>query len=102
MDPNTSIEIELIKYFKIMYDGEKKLDISRKVLCENEEYSPEYCFALIDTEGNNFISEIDICNFLNDQEQIDYNDKTNTTNVECYKLIRTYDSTDESHLLYEE
>ena len=64
MEPEVELEIELGKYFKLVSDGEQRLDISRRVLCEGINFDPELCFGLINVENKSYIGGLDLYNFL--------------------------------------
>ena len=60
----TEVWSKLGNYFKLIADGEQKLDVSRRVLTEGSNFDPQLCFALLDTNNNSRISGVDLFNFL--------------------------------------
>jgi len=62
-----SLEISLshlAKYLKLLAENERKLDLSRQVLCEQENFEPYLIFKLFDLENKGFITGIDIFRFM--------------------------------------
>ena len=64
MEEENSLESQLIKYFRIIAEGERRLDISRQVLYETKGFEPNICFDLLDVDHKGYISGTDIYNFL--------------------------------------
>ena len=59
-----TLEHELVCYFKLLADGEKKIEISRQVLCKQENFEVYTCFRVIDKDRKGYISSFDIVTFL--------------------------------------
>ena len=55
---------EFSKYFKMFIDGERRLDASRKVLCQEKGFNTQLCFNLLDTQLKGHINSSDIQIFL--------------------------------------
>jgi hypothetical protein len=61
-----SIETEarVARLFINLADGEKNVDISRKVLVEQRNFDPYLAFKRLDREGKNYIDEYNLLDFL--------------------------------------
>ena len=59
-----NLEIELAHCLMLIADGERKVDINRQVLCEQEGFEPYACFRLLDKERKGYVNVTNIMNFL--------------------------------------
>ncbi len=100
------LDAELARYFKLIADGERKTDISRQVLCEQPNFESYACFRLLDKDRKGYISAVDILKFLS--YPLDFTTRNNRAgevaaeDMDCYKVVRTYDSKDPGRLSYVE
>jgi len=59
------IESKLSKILINLAKGERNIEISRQVLCENDDYNPIKLFRLLDRENKGYINSNNILSFLN-------------------------------------
>lgn len=61
-----SIETEarVSKVFLSLADGERAVEVNRKILADQLDFDPYQAFRRIDTENKNYIDEFNIINFL--------------------------------------
>jgi hypothetical protein len=57
-------ETRVAKLFFTLADGEKNVDISKRVLVEQRNFDPYLAFKRIDREGKNYIDEYNLLSFL--------------------------------------
>lgn len=75
---------------------EKKIELLREKLCENEDFEPYASFRRIDRDCKNFLTEDDLKAFLQDN-QIFYDEETVRTT-----FIQHYDYDSDGKLCYAE
>ena len=56
---------KLALIFKALAEGERNVELTRQVLCDNNDYDPYTIFKLIDMNNKNRINNEDIVSFLN-------------------------------------
>eukprot|EP00826_Nyctotherus_ovalis_P054277 TRINITY_DN7099_c0_g1_i1.p1 TRINITY_DN7099_c0_g1~~TRINITY_DN7099_c0_g1_i1.p1 ORF type:complete len:148 (+),score=35.55 TRINITY_DN7099_c0_g1_i1:71-514(+) len=102
MEAEAEIWSALGNYFKLIADGEQKLDVSRRVLTEGGSFEPEQCFAILAGENKPYITAIDLFDFLTQyfSPVLHRDNEVEVKEMECYRIIRAYDSTNTCHLLY--
>ena len=81
---SSEIEQKLAKIFIYLAKGERKVEISRQVLCESEDCNVFQLFKLLDKENKNYIDCKSIMNFLISKE-------ISVNNNEVQLLILFYD-----------
>ena len=81
---SSEIDKKLAKIFIYLAKGERKAEISRQVLCENEDFDTFQLFKLLDKENKNYIDCQNIINFLTSKG-------ISTNNNEVQLLILFYD-----------
>ena len=63
---NKRISENICEYFISLARKEKKIEIIRQILAENEDFEPYAAFKRIDRENKQFINSYDIQNFLSE------------------------------------
>ena len=92
---SSEIEKKLAKIFINLAIGERKAEISRQVLCENEDFNSFQLFKLLDKQNKNFIDCTDIMNFLTSKG-------ISADNLEVQLLILFYDQNYDRVLSFDE
>lgn len=89
-------ERRLKNFLVAIGDGERVLELARERLCEIRDFSLDAAFQRIDRDVNNHISSVEIQSFLRD------NNVFGVSESECYRLVKFFDSDEDSRLSYQE
>ena len=92
---NVIIEQKLSKLFINLAKGERKAEITRQVLCDNQDFNPFQLFKLLDKESKNFINSDNIQNYLTSKG-------ISSNKLEIDLLILFYDQNYDKVLSFEE
>lgn len=89
-------ERRLKNYLAAVAEGESILERLRQRLCEIRDFAPYTAFQRLDKNAFEYLSAIDIQNFLRD------NHVHTVTEHECQRLVRYFDSDEDGRLSFNE
>ncbi len=89
-------ERRLKNFLVAIGDGEKVLEQARQRLCEIRDFSLESAFQRVDRDINNYVSSLEIQSFLRD------NNVFGVSESEAYRLVKFFDSDEDSRLSFQE
>ena len=77
-------------------EGERTLEASRSRLCTIRDFAPHSAFQRIDRDANCFVDSFELLNFLKDHRNF------STSESECYRLVKFFDSDEDGRLSFQE
>ena len=96
MNNNQRSSMQLCEFFLAIARNEKKIEVIRQLLAENEDFEPYAVFKRIDRENKQFITAEDIIKFLSD------NNCPNSIEQCITNFIQKYDLDNDSKLNFQE
>ena len=75
-------------------EGESRLEYKRQSLAQHYAFQPYDAFQRLDRDRNDYITPFELLNFLRD------NRIWNVNEAECYKLLKYFDSDEDSRLSF--
>ena len=96
----------ILRLFTKIAELDSKIEITRQVLLDQEEFQPKSCFYRIDRARKNTISAEDILNFLQDNADEDNPHLElqvgEVSRQECELAVQQFDHDGKGYLYYEE
>jgi hypothetical protein len=77
-------------------EGERALEAARQRLCSIRDFAPHSAFQRLDRDGSNSITACELLNYMRDHRNF------TTSETECYRLVKFFDSDDDGRLTFQE
>ncbi len=87
-------ERRLINLLETLKDIEYAQERRRQSLCSIRDFAPYSAFMRIDRDANEYISHIEILNFLRDNREY------TVSELDCYDLLKYFDSDEDGRLSF--
>ncbi len=77
-------------------DGERTLEAARQRLCSIRDFAPHAAFQRVDRDASCFIDSHELLNYLKDHRNF------GTSESECHRLVKFFDSDEDGKLSFQE